>query len=152
MNEIERKFIVLKEKFKPTGKGIDMKQGYLSADAEKVIRIRIADEKGFVTIKGKMKGITRPEFEYEIPKNEAEIMLKMCSNNLVEKIRHIEDYMGMTWEVDIFTKENTGLMIAEIELEHEDQEFELPPWLGNEVTFDRRYYNSWLSKNPFTKW
>ncbi len=152
MKEIERKFLILKDKFKPSGKGIEIKQGYLFKDEEKVIRIRIADKKGFITIKGRMKGITRPEFEYEIPGNEAEIMLKMCSNKLVEKFRYIENYEGMIWEVDIFTKENTGLIIAEIELDDEDQKFDLPPWLGEEVTFDKRYYNSWLSENPYNTW
>ena len=152
MKEIERKFLVIKEMFNPVGKCISMKQGYLTVDNKKVIRVRVADDKGFITIKGPMTGITRPEFEYEIPKNEAEILVGMCENRIIEKERYIEKYRGMIWEVDIFTKENTGLMIAEIELEFENQTFETPPWIGEEVTFDKRYYNSWLTRNPFNTW
>ena len=152
MNEIERKFLLKNEQFTPTSAGIRIRQGYLTFDAERVVRVRIADENGFITIKGKMEGITRPEFEYEIPKNEAELMLKMCLNDIVEKIRYKEIYNGMLWEVDIFKNENEGLSIAEIELASEDQFFEIPFWVGEEVTFDKRYYNSWLSRNPFKKW
>ena len=99
-----------------------------------------------------MKGLTRPEFEYEIPKKEAEFLLGMCINNLVEKVRYIEKYKGMIWEVDVFEKANSGLIMAEIELESENQLFDIPPWIGEEVTFDKRFYNSWLSKNPFSTW
>ncbi len=152
MQEIERKFLIHKGQFSPLGEGIKMRQGYLSVDPERVVRVRVAGEKGFITIKGSMKGITRTELEYEIPKNEAEIMLKMCLNNLVQKVRYIENYKGMVWEVDVFEKENAGLYLAEIELESENQSFEIPPWVGEEVTFDKRYYNSWLSRNPFSTW
>ena len=152
MQEIERKFLVLKNQFNPSGKAIKITQGYLTADSERTVRIRIAGEKGFITIKGKMEGITRTELEYEIPKQEAEILLKMCLNNLVEKTRYIEKYKGMIWEVDVFENENADLFLAEIELESENQSFGLPPWVGEEVTFDKRYYNSWLSKYPFITW
>ena len=152
MQEIERKFLVLKNQFHPSGEAIKITQGYLTADSGRTVRIRIAGEKGFITIKGKMEGITRTELEYEIPKHEAEILLKMCLNNLVEKTRYIEKYKGMIWEVDVFEKENAGLFLAEIELESENQSFEIPPWVGEEITFDIRYYNFWLSKNPFNTW
>ena len=152
MKEIERKFLILRNQFNPSGEGTKIRQGYLSIDSEKVVRIRVAGEKGFITIKGSMKGLTRPEFEYEIPKKEAEFLLGMCINNLVEKVRYIEKYKGMIWEVDVFEKANSGLIMAEIELESENQLFEIPPWIGEEVTFDKRFYNSWLSKNPFSTW
>jgi adenylate cyclase len=152
MVEIERKFLIDTELWKPTVKGIKIIQGYLSIDAEKVIRVRVADEQGFLTIKGKAKGIVRPEFEYEIPKNEAEILLSMCNGLVVEKYRFKEIFMGMLWEVDVFEGKNKGLFLAEIELEHEGQEFDLPGWVGEEVTFDFHYYNSWLARNPFKDW
>ncbi len=152
MVEIERKFLIDTELWKPTVKGIKISQGYLSIDSEKVIRVRIADEKGFLTIKGKAKGIVRTELEYEIPKNEAEVLLKMCNEFVVEKYRFKEKFMDMIWEVDVFEGKNKGLFLAEIELEHENQEFDLPDWVREEVTFDFHYYNSWLSRNPFLSW
>ncbi len=151
MVEIERKFLIKTDLWKPTVKGIKIIQGYLSIDSEKVIRVRIADEQGFLTIKGKAKGIVRTELEYEIPKNEAEVLLKMCNEFIVEKTRYKEKFKDMLWEVDVFEGKNKGLFLAEIELEHENQNFDLPDWVGEEVTFDYHYYNSWLSKNPFSK-
>jgi CYTH domain-containing protein len=152
MVEIERKFLINKELWKPTVKGIKISQGYLSIDSEKVIRVRIADEQGYLTIKGKAKGIVRTELEYEIPKNEAAVLLEMCNGFVVEKYRFKEKFKNMIWEVDVFEGKNKGLFLAEIELEHENQNFDLPDWVGEEVTFDYHYYNSWLSKNPFSKW
>jgi adenylate cyclase len=151
MVEIERKFLINTELWNPTVKGIKICQGYLSIDSEKVIRVRIADEQGFLTIKGKAKGIVRTELEYEIPKNEAEVLLKMCNEFIVEKTRYKEKFKDILWEVDIFEGKNKGLFLAEIELENENQNFDLPDWVGEEVTFDYHYYNSWLSKNPFSK-
>ncbi|HPE76736.1 MAG TPA: CYTH domain-containing protein [Draconibacterium sp.] len=152
MVEIERKFLIKTGLWKPTVKGIKISQGYLSIDSEKVIRVRIADDLGFITIKGKANGIVRTELEYEIPKNEAEVLLKMCNGFIVEKTRFKENFLNMTWEVDIFEGKNKGLFLAEIELENENQEFELPDWVGEEVTFDYHYHNSWLSKQPFLQW
>lgn len=152
MKEIERKFLIKEDKYIPTGKGIRIKQGYLSVEAGRVVRIRVADEIGFITIKGKMEGITRDEFEYAIPKNEAEKMLGMCLNNAIEKNRYIENFKGMIWEVDVFENENAGLILAEIELDSENQIIELPDWIKMEVTHDKRYYNSWLSVKPFKTW
>ncbi len=152
MVEIERKFLIDTQLWKPTVKGIKISQGYLSIDSEKVIRVRIADEQGFLTIKGKAIGIVRTELEYEIPKNEAVVLLEMCNGLVVEKYRYKENFKDMIWEVDIFEGKNKGLILAEIELEHEDQVFDLPDWVGEEVTFDKRYYNSWLSQNPFSCW
>ena len=152
MIEIERKFLIDTKLWKPTVKGIKISQGYLTIDSEKVIRVRIADEQGFITIKGKASGISRTELEYEIPKNDAEILLKMCNGFVVEKIRFKEKFLNMIWEVDVFEGKNKGLFLAEIELENENQVFDLPDWVGEEVTFDYHYYNSWLSKQPFSEW
>jgi len=152
MTEIERKFLVKEGKWKAGKNGIQIKQGYLVAEPEKSVRIRIAGEIAFITIKGKMQNITRPEFEYEIPVTDALQLLKLCRPGIIEKIRFIEEVGGKTWEVDVFEGANSGLVLAEIELDSEDEKFELPAWAGNEVTFDRRYYNSWLSVNPYTEW
>jgi adenylate cyclase len=152
MFEIERKFLINTELWKPTGKGTKIKQGYLSVDPERVVRIRIAGEKAFITIKGKSVGIVRTELEYEIPADEAEILLKMCLDFPVEKTRFKENIGNLVWEIDVFEGENNGLVMAEVELIHENQEIELPGWIGEEVSFDSRYYNSWLSRNPFSKW
>lgn len=152
MKEIERKFLIDTKLWKPSVNGIKISQGYLSIDSEKVIRVRIADEKGYLTIKGKATGIVRTELEYEIPKSDAEELLKMCNGFVVEKIRFKEKFLNMIWEVDVFEGINKGLFLAEIELENENQEFDLPDWVGEEVTYNYHYYNSWLSKQPFSKW
>jgi adenylate cyclase len=152
MVEIERKFLINTEQWKPTGKGVEIKQGYLSVDSERVVRVRIAGEKAYLTIKGKPTGFVRPEFEYEIPGNDAEELLRMCLDFPVEKKRFYEKKGGLTWEIDVFSGENLGLVIAEVELTSEDQKVDLPEWVGEEVSYDYRYYNSWLSSNPFSKW
>lgn len=152
MVEIERKFLIKNELWKPTGKGVEIKQGYLSVHPERVVRVRIAGKKAYLTIKGKPTGFSRPEFEYEIPKNEAEFLLKMCLDFPVEKIRYKERKDDLTWEIDVFSGANSGLIIAEVELTAEDQFLELPEWVGEEVSYDYRYYNSWLSGNPYSKW
>ena len=152
MVEIERKFLINKNLWKPVGKGVEIRQGYLSVHPERVVRVRIAGEKAFITIKGKAKGLVRPEFEYEIPKNEAEILLKMCLDFPIEKIRYKEKINGLIWEIDIFNGANSGLIMAEVELTSEDQKVVLPDWIAEEVSNDYRYFNSWLSENPYTKW
>jgi adenylate cyclase len=152
MVEIERKFLINTELWKPTGTGTKIKQGYLSVDPERVVRVRIAGEKAFLTIKGKPAGIVRTELEYEIPQNEAEVLLKMCLNFPIEKTRFKERLGNLTWEIDVFERENNGLVVAEVELTDENQKVDLPEWIGEEVSSDFRYYNSWLSENPFTKW
>jgi adenylate cyclase len=152
MVEIERKFLIDKNKWHPKEKGIIIKQGYLSVDQDKVVRVRTAGENSFLTIKGKAKGITRTELEYEIPKNEAEVLLKMCQGFIIEKLRYVEKINGNTWEIDVFEGDNSGLVLAEIELENENQKFERPSWIGEEVSYDKRFFNSWLSKNPYSRW
>ncbi|HZL09482.1 MAG TPA: CYTH domain-containing protein [Prolixibacteraceae bacterium] len=150
--EIERKFLVDSTKWTPTGQGTSLIQAYLSIDPNPTVRIRIAGEKAFLTIKGRSETISRPEFEYEIPVDDAAEMLKLAISNPVEKIRHKVLYKGFLWEVDIFSGENAGLIVAEIELNSEIQEFEKPDWILKEVSGDRRYYNSFLSEHPFQKW
>jgi len=152
MLEIERKFLIKPELWQPPVNGVEIKQGYLSVDPERVVRVRVAGEKAFLTIKGKPVGIVRTELEYEIPKNEAEVLLNLCLDFPVEKIRFKEKIGELVWEIDIFKGENEGLIMAEVELADENQNVDLPDWVGDEVSSDSRYYNSWLSQNPYSKW
>jgi len=150
--EIERKFFVDTRKWNPTIQGTRLVQAYLSIDPNPTVRVRIAGEKAYLTIKGRSETISRPEFEYEIPVDEAQEMLLLAISNPVEKIRYEILHDGFLWEVDIFSGKNEGLVIAEIELESEDQSFPRPDWLLDEVSGDRRYYNSYLSEHPFQEW
>lgn len=152
MKEIERKFLVDPLKLPPDSRQMHLKQAYLSTDPARIVRIRIEDDRAVITIKGKMEGITRSEFEYAIPPDEAEEMMKMAINSPIDKIRHFIETGGLTWEVDEFSGENQGLWIAEIELEDEHQPFSRPAWLGKEVTYDNRYYNNELSASPYCRW
>jgi len=149
--EIERKFLVTGFEWQKAA-GVRYCQGYLNRDKERVVRIRLAGEKAFLTIKGKSVGATRAEFEYEIPVADAEHLLKLCDGPIVEKVRRVIVHHGDKWEVDEFFGENADLVVAEIELRSEDQAFARPDWLGEEVTNDPRYYNSSLSSHPFSKW
>ena len=150
--EIERKFLVDEKIFKPIGDGEFIAQGYLSSIPERVVRVRIKNDRGYLTIKGKNEGISRSEFEYEIPKSDAEELLKICEPSIIIKRRYIVDVDGSKFEVDIFEGDNAGLIVAEIELKSEDEKFSKPLWLSDEVSFDKRYYNSNLSKKPFKTW
>ena len=152
MVEIERKFLVDTKKWQPFGSGKKIKQGYLSVDPERVVRVRISGREAFLTIKGKAEGISRTEMEYKIPLNEAEILLAMCTGFPVEKIRYVEKIENNRWEIDVFEGENRGLVMAEIELERENQEFVLPAWVECEVSEDPRYFNAFLSQNPYLLW
>ena len=152
MYEIERKFLVDLKKWNPAGEGKKMKQGYLSIDPERTVRVRIAGDEAFLTIKGKPEGIKRTELEYKILTNEAEILMKMCLDFQVEKTRYYEKRDDIIWEIDLFEGENKGLVLAEVELKHEHQHVDLPDWIEKEVSGDFRYFNSWLSQNPFSKW
>jgi CYTH domain-containing protein len=149
--EIERKYLVNGDDWK-TAKPIRYSQGYLNRDKSRTVRVRIAGEKGFLTVKGLTSGMSRDEFEYSIPVEEAETMLDLCEKPLIEKNRRVISFKGFDWEVDEFLGDNEGLVVAEIELESEDQVFERPDWIGEEVTHDHRYFNSSLSSNPFTTW
>lgn len=152
MLEIERKFLVDKEVWLPKSEGQEIIQGYLSTDKNRVVRVRTKGEKAYVTIKGKQKKITRAEFEYEIPVEEAKLMFDMCINYPIEKIRYTENFQGLLWEIDVFKGANKGLVVAEVELENENQYVELPHWVKKEVSDDHRYFNSCLSENPYTSW
>ncbi len=155
MVEIERKFLVLSEAYKTKAfKKTKIIQGFLNTHKERTVRIRIKGESAFITVKGisNSEGTTRLEWEKEIPVIEAETLLNLCEPNLIEKTR-VEVKMGNhIFEVDEFYVENEGLVIAEIELTSENEEFEKPEWLGKEVTGDVRYYNSLLSKTPYRNW
>lgn len=125
----------------------------MSSDKERVVRIRIIEDKAYITIKGLSIGATRSEFEYEIPLNDAAVILnELCKKPIIEKYRYRINFGNSIWEVDEFMGLNAGLIIAEIELEHENQTFDIPDWIGKEVTDDPRYYNSNLIRNPFTQW
>lgn len=152
--EIERKFLVYKNKWASLTKPKKdfYRQGYLFSDSNKTIRVRQTNDKGFITIKGASIGLTRPEFEYEIPREDAEQLLnKFCVFELI-KVRYKIVYKNKVWEVDEFLGENIGLIVAEIELENEDEQFEMPDWIANEVTGINKYYNSILATFPFSKW
>jgi len=150
--EIERKFLVDTKKWEPIVEGTRLVQAYLSINPNPTVRVRIAGEKAFLTIKGRTKTISRPEFEYEIPVNEAQELMQLAISNPVEKIRYEIMHEGFLWEVDVFSGKNEGLVIAELELESEDQSFMRPDWILTEVSGDLRYYNSYLSEHPFQGW
>lgn len=151
--EIERKFLVTGDGWRQQASTqTHFSQGYLSRDPARTVRIRVAGEKAFLTIKGATTGATRAEFEYEVPLADAQALLALCDGPVVEKIRHLCPHEGMTWEVDEFLGANAGLVVAEIELESETQVFARPEWLGAEVTGDGRYVNANLAVKPFASW
>jgi len=152
MKEIERKFLVNRALFPKCGPAVIMKQGYLSVDPDRTVRIRREGGQAWITVKGKAEGITRPEFEYSIPVADAEEMFRLALYHPVEKIRHRLNVEGTHWEVDEFLGANRGLLLAEVELKDEFQPFSHPEWLGDEVTGDCRYYNSQLTQKPFSSW
>jgi CYTH domain-containing protein len=151
--EIERKFLVKGDVWKSLAKGTRYRQGYLNSVKERTVRVRTVGDKGFLTIKGITTGASRAEYEYPVPVSDAEAMLNdLCEKPLIEKNRYKIEDRNLTWEVDEFFGENRGLIVAEVELESEDQSFEKPGWVGEEVTGDPRYFNANLIKHPFTKW
>jgi CYTH domain-containing protein len=153
--EIERKYLVHPKAWqqaKANAEYSHLSQGYLSLEAERTVRIRIKKELALLTIKGKSKGISRLEFEYQIPLNDGLALLKICQGSIIEKKRYIIHYDQLTWEVDEFEGDNAGLIVAEVELESENQTFTLPPWIKEEVSDDQRYYNSNLVQHPFKDW
>jgi len=151
--EIERKFLLANEGWRGQGTPTPMRQGYLVADPVRTVRVRIEGERAVITIKGKSTGASRGEWEYEIPVPDAtELLDGLCEQPQVEKIRHRIEHAGHTWEVDEFLGLNAGLVVAEIELEDEDEAFEKPAWIGAEVTGDKRYYNSSLNRMPYSRW
>ena len=151
--EIEKKFLITDNSWRSLASGVTYRQGYLNITKERTVRVRTIEDKGFLTIKGIATGASRAEYEYEIPAADAEAMLNdLCEKPLIEKSRYKIDFEGFVWEVDEFFGENQGLIVAEVELESEDQRFEKPEWIGEEVTGDPRYFNANLVRNPFSKW
>ena len=151
--EIERKFLVVGEDWRWLGDAVEIRQGYLSTVKERTVRVRVMGDRGYVTVKGITVGAARTEFEYEIPVADAHQMLdQLCERPIIEKTRSRIDVAGLIWEVDSFTGVNAGLVVAEVELEHEAQEIDPPRWIGEEVTGDSRYFNANLIAHPFTEW
>lgn len=150
--EIERKFLIEGDGWR-TGPGMRLRQGYLSTAKERTVRVRTAGDKATLTIKGVAQRATRDEYEYGIPLSDAEEMLdNLCERPLIDKHRYRIECGGLIWEVDEFLGDNDGLVLAEVELESEDQSFEMPSWIGKEVTEDPRYFNANLVRHPYREW
>jgi CYTH domain-containing protein len=151
--EIERKFLVCGTSWKRGAVGELYRQGYLVAEADRTVRVRVVGEEGYLTIKGRSRGLVRAEYEYRIPAPEASEMLDtLCLQPLIEKYRYRIGHAGLVWEVDEFLGENQGLILAEVELADEQQRLSLPDWVGEEVSRDPRYYNANLARHPFSRW
>jgi adenylate cyclase len=150
--EIERKFLIAGDQWREGAEGTLFRQGYLNSAKERVVRVRTMGPKAAMTIKGITTGATRLEFEYDIPLDDAGQLLDLCEQPLIEKTRYKIPYEGLVWEIDEFHGANDGLIVAECELESEDQAIAKPGWVGDEVTGDPRYFNSNLIANPFTTW
>ena len=150
--EIERKFLVANDSWRDGSPGARIAQGYLSQDPDRTVRIRLAGENAWITIKGRTQGITRAEFEYAIPPAEARDLLGLCLPSVIDKTRHEVRHGGHLWEIDVFHGENDGLIVAEVELADESDSPEMPGWAGAEVSDDVRYFNSHLARHPFAQW
>lgn len=151
--EIERKFLVRSESWREAAEAEHFRQGFLSTEPERTVRVRVAGPQGSITIKGKTIGARREEFEYEIPLADAQRLLDaLCKRPLIEKVRYTLPLGGHVWEIDVFEGDNAGLVVAEIELATEDEAFDRPDWLGDEVTDDPRYFNSNLVSKPYRDW
>ena len=153
--EIERKFLVLDDSFKREAfSRSHIQQGYICSERGRTVRVRIRDERAYLTIKGPSMngGLSRYEFEQEIPLDDAQQLMQLCESGIIDKTRWLVKSGNHTFEVDEFHGENAGLVVAEVELHHEDEPFEKPHFIGKEVTGDRRYYNSQLRANPYCNW
>jgi len=151
--EIERKFLIDTDKLPPLQNGYTIKQGYIQTVDHTTVRVRIRNEEAFLTIKGKSIGASRLEFEYPIPLQDANDMLdNLCQASVIDKTRYLVEHEGYVWEVDVFEGSNKGLVVAEVELDSEDEAFSLPSWVVQEVTDDTRYFNSNLVERSYTKW
>ena len=152
-HEIERKFLLRSDEWRSNvTESRRIAQGYLSRDLERTVRVRITGENAFMTIKGKTEGISRTEIEFPLPLETAQNLLPLCFQPLIDKIRHLVPLDGHLWEIDEFHGSNTGLIVAEIELEAEDTAFARPDWLGDEVSQDFHYTNASLSERAFSTW
>lgn len=154
MIEIERKYLVEGDFKGEVSESSRIVQGYICSEKGRTVRVRIRGEHGFLTIKGPSdeSGLARYEFEKEISMGDAEQLLNLCEPGIIDKIRHIVKHCGHIWEIDEFHGDNEGLVVAEIELASEDETFDKPGWIGKEVTGDRKYYNSMLTKMPYSRW
>jgi adenylate cyclase len=151
--EIERKFLIDRDKLETLKNGYQITQGYIKTIDHTTVRVRIRDKDAFLTIKGKSTGASRLEFEYPIPLLDANDMLtNLCQTSFIEKTRYLVKHEGHVWEVDIFEGSNKGLVVAEVELGSENETFSLPNWVTKEVTDDMRYFNSNLIENPYLNW
>ena len=150
--EIERKFLVLNDSWRDGSAGVRIAQGYLSQDPDRTVRVRLAGENAWITIKGRTQGITRAEFEYAIPLDDARSLLELCLASVIDKTRHEVSYAGHLWEIDVFHGDNEGLVIAEVELADASVSPELPPWVGAEVSAEARYFNACLAVRPYANW
>ena len=152
--EIERKFLVGSDQWRAAaGPGTRYRQGYLYAQADGAVRVRVAGDEAWLTVKGATRGIERLEFEYVIPRADAEAMLEhLCRRPLIEKTRYVVPHGGRRWEVDVFEGANAGLVVAEVELPSADAAVDLPAWVGREVSDDPRYYNANLARHPYREW
>jgi adenylate cyclase len=150
--EIERKFLVRDRSVLDGSTGVHYRQGYLSLDPDRTVRVRLAGDRAFLTIKGRTVGSSRAEFEYGIPVEDAQRLLALCEATIVDKTRHRIEDAGHTWEVDVFHGVNDGLVVAEVELQSADEPLTLPDWVGDEVTDDPRYYNASLVAHPYRGW
>ncbi len=152
--EIEHKFLIKNNDWKAEiDKSTKYKQGYMVSDDKKSVRIRVSDNKAWLNIKSATIGTYRQEFEYQIPLEDGlEILNTLCEKPIIEKTRHLVSYKQHTWEIDVFTGDNTELIVAEVELAEVGEHFEKPSWAGEEVTTDIRYYNNSLCKNPYKNW
>ncbi|HOI73872.1 MAG TPA: CYTH domain-containing protein [Syntrophales bacterium] len=151
--EIERKYLVCGDSWRSDDNGVLYRQGYLKSDPACLVRIRICGEHAFLAVKSLLSGLTRLEYEYPIPRADAEEMLeRLCPRPWIEKRRRQVRYGGLIWEIDEFLGDNDGLILAEVELEREDQPVSEPPWAGREVSTDSRYFNVNLARNPYRLW
>ena len=150
--EIERKYLVTSDNYKIGAKPVEITQAYLTIQDNLAIRVRIEEHHASLAIKSKISERVNREYEYNIPLDEARSLMKLSKYAPITKTRHLVDYKNHTWEVDEFHGDNVGLIVAEIELDDENEKFEIPPWLGEEVTADYRYLNSNLAKNHFSRW
>lgn len=153
-SEIERKFRVISDAWRPlVSRSVRYRQGYLGPVETSSVRVRVADDAAWLNIKSATLGIERLEYEYPIPLSDAQEMLdRLCRRPLIEKTRHWVPYAGHTWEIDEFEGDNAGLIVAEIELRRVDEDFVRPPWLGEEVSHEPRYYNVCLVERPYREW
>lgn len=150
--EIERKFLVTSDEWRPGAVSTRIVQGFLSRDPDRIVRVRLCGEQAFLTVKGRAAGITRAEIEFPIPPETGHELLHLCLSSLVEKTRYEVQVGTHTWEIDEFHAENAGLIVAEVELGAEEEIFERPSWVGIEVSHDHKYANSHLSEHPFCNW